>query len=153
MNTNRFSATLLVIVIAALAIATVSFTSAPAAARSAMDDFALRHPGGMPGTLASVIVNYAGSELARNDPDFAVRPAGTDTSDFFLRHPELITNSIASLVVNYAGSDLAANDPEFSLRARAADTSDFFLRHPELIQVAAVDTSDYALRHPELSRR
>jgi hypothetical protein len=153
MNKNRISATVLVIAIVALAIATSSFTSAPPAASSAMDDFALRHPAGMPGPLASVVVNYAGSELARNDPDFAVRPVGIDTSDFFLRHPELMPASVASLVVNYAGSDLSANDPEFSLRAGAIDTSDYFLRHPELIQAAAVDTSDYALRHPELSRK
>jgi hypothetical protein len=153
MNKNRVSATVLVIAVVTLAIATSSFTSAPAAANSATDDFGLRHPGGMPGSLASVVVNYAGSELARNDPDFALRSSAIDTSDYFLRHPELITTSLATVVVHYAGSDLAANDPEFSLLAGAIDTSDYFLRHPELIQAAAVDTSDYALRHPELSRK
>ena len=73
MNKNRISATLIVIAVVALAIATSSFASAPATAGSSTDDFALRHPDGMPGSLASVVVNYAGSQLARNDPEFAAR--------------------------------------------------------------------------------
>ena len=97
-----------------------------------------------PGSLASVVVNYAGSELARNDPEFAVRSTGIDTSDYFLRHPEWTPGS-ASLVVNYAGSALASNDPEFA-RSRHRH-QDYFLRHPEL---TGIDTSDYFLRHPEL---
>jgi hypothetical protein len=52
-------------------------------------------------------VNYAGSDLATNDPEFSLRARAVDTSDFFLRHPELI-------------------------QVAAVDTSDYALRHPEL---------------------
>lgn len=105
MTNSRKTTFAVVIAAAVIAVATVSFTARPAATQPS-EDFGLRHPGGMPGALASVVVNYAGSELASNDPDFAIRPAGVDTSDYFLRHPELIRASV--------------------------DTSDYALRHPEL---------------------
>jgi fructose-specific component phosphotransferase system IIB-like protein len=57
--------------------------------------------------VATIVVNYAGSALAGNDPDFTGRSTGIDNSDYFLRHPELI-------------------------QAAAVDTSDYALRHPEL---------------------
>lgn len=148
MLSKRISAVSLMLVAAALAIATVSFAAAPKAAES-LDDFGLRHPNGMPGNLASVIVNYAGSPYAANDTEFAARTNGVDTSDYFLRHPELL-GSGASLVVNYAGSAYASSDPEFAARTNGVDTSDYFLRHPEWIPAAGMDTSDYFLRHPEL---
>jgi hypothetical protein len=57
----------LVIAVVALAITTSSFTSAPAAASSAMDDFALRHPADA--RTLQRHRRYAGPS-SPNDPDF-----------------------------------------------------------------------------------
>src|SRR5574341_1885538 len=101
MSTNRFATIVLVIGIAILAAATASFASPKAP--QPLDDFALRHPAGLPQPSVDLAVYYRGSDYAERHPANSI-----NTSDYFLRHPEWT----AGLVV---------------------DTSDYFLRHPELI--------------------
>jgi hypothetical protein len=133
MTTKRISTVLLLIAVAAIALVTASFAAAPKAAAQPLEDFALRHPGGMPASLASVIVNYAGSQYASNDPEFMRAASGIDTSDYFLRHREGLGRPLSSIVVNYAGTENGRREAQIVVQAAAIDTSDYFLRHPELL--------------------
>ncbi len=105
MFTNRTSKILIVVLIVAIALLTVSFAVFPKASQS-YPDYALRHPG--------AIVMSAAASAGDASPDYyqrhraelwAARPV--DTTDYFLRHPELKA-------------------------ARPVDTTDYFFRHPEL---------------------
>src|SRR5574341_2000649 len=117
MSTNRFATIVLVIGIAILAAATASFASPKAP--QPLDDFALRHPAGLPQPSVDLAVYYRGSDYAERHPANSI-----NTSDYALRHPEWV------------------------FAAQAIDTSDYFLRHPEWTAALVVDTSDYFLRHP-----
>ncbi len=116
MSSKRIATVVFVLVIAAIAIATSGFASPRA--RSASDDFALRHPSvtSLGSTYSAAF--YIGSDYAQRHPEMS--GAEVDLSDYALRHPALLTFG--------------------------PDASDYALRHPELS--ALVDTSDYALRHP-----
>ncbi len=103
MNANRLMLALAVIAVIAIAVATTSFAPDPRSA-APYDDFALRHPYGVPGLGADLTAYYRGSDYALRHPELQVG----DRTDFFLRHPAWTTLS-----------------PVF-------DTSDYYLRHPEL---------------------
>ncbi len=138
MNANRLTITLAVLAVIAIAVATSSFAKPPKAA-SPSDDFALRHPAGLPGVAANVAAYYLGSDYAQRHPELLM----ADNSDFFLRHTEW---SIVSPAID--SSDYFLRHPELL----GADNSDFFLRHTEWsIMSPVIDSSDYYLRHPELT--
>ncbi|MFN8385389.1 MAG: hypothetical protein U0V48_01840 [Anaerolineales bacterium] len=88
MNKNRF---LLVLVIAALTLATVSFAVAPKASQP-YPDYAQRHAG-------EVLIPVTGNSEANTDyfqrhRNEVVRPV--DTTDYFQRHPELTVSAATS---------------------------------------------------------
>lgn len=103
MNANRVTITFAVLAAVAITIATASFAPAPRAS-SPSDDFALRHPAGLPGLAVNAALYYRGTDYVERHPGSPV----VDISDFYLRHPEWTTLS------------------------PVIDTSDYFLRHPEL---------------------
>ncbi|HET6796862.1 MAG TPA: hypothetical protein VFH40_06845 [Gemmatimonadales bacterium] len=144
MNNNRTSATVIVIAVVALAIATSSFTNRPSRS-SSLDDYGLRHPGGMP-VASNTGAYYKGS-------DYAERRAAAKLAEFNLGTDFAQRRMAAQLAEFNIGTDFAQRHPGMTVWAAAAiDRSDYFLRHPELLPRApAVDTSDYFLRHPELT--
>lgn len=98
MFTNRLSTLVIVIVIAALALVTASFTTSPRNSES-YQDYAQRH----------------WAELsASRDPD---------STDFFVRHPELTMTTYTAL----PASDYFMRHPELST-LRLVDTTDYFFR-------------------------
>ena len=136
MSTSRVST--IVIVAAAVAVAAVTMSLTGSKALRPQDDFALRHPQGLP--AAQPAGYFAGEDAAQG----RANAASVDTSDYFLRHPESQINASASEL-----SDFFQRHPDWTFTASAIDSSDYFLRHPELI---VPETDDYALRHPELSQ-
>ncbi len=118
MNANRVTIALAVLAVIAITLATASFAEPPKAA-SLPDDFALRHPDGLPGVAADLAVYYRGSDYAERHPANAI--AG---SDYFLRHPELMAADSSDFFLRHA---------EWSTLSPVIDTSDYYLRHPELI--------------------
>ncbi len=103
MNANRLTIAIAVLAAIAIAVATASFAPAPKAS-TLNDDFALRHPAGLPGLAVNAALYYRGTDYVERHPGSPV----VDISDFYLRHPEWTTLS------------------------PVIDTSDYFLRHPEL---------------------
>jgi len=103
MNANRVMLALAVLAAIAVAVATTSFSADPKAVNPS-EDFALRHPSGVPGMGFDLAAYYRGSDYGQRHPELQ---AG-DVQDFFLRHPGWTTLS------------------------PVIDTSDYFLRHPEL---------------------
>lgn len=87
MFTNRLSTLVIVIVIAALALVTASFTTSPRNSES-YQDYAQRHPGGLVLSSASSIGNQSPDYYQRHRAEFKSALL-LDASDYFMRHPEL----------------------------------------------------------------
>jgi hypothetical protein len=144
MSNKRVSALVLVIAAVIVAAATVSLTGAKSSRPS--DDFAVRHPEGMPQSAAL----YAGQDFAQRHPELSAAVSlSIKAEDFAIRHPEGMPNA-AVPAWYYTSDDFALRRPAVTSAASTIDTSDYFLRHPELI---VTQSEDYALRHPELSNQ
>ncbi len=117
MNANRLMLALAVIAVITIAVATTSFAPAPRAA-APYDDFALRHPYGLPVITANVAAYYRALDSAQRNPAAAI-----DLSDYALRHPELQVPD---------RTDFFLRHPTWTTLSPVFDTSDYYLRHPEL---------------------
>ena len=87
MFTNRLSTLVVVIVIVALALVTVSFIASPKATQS-YQDYAQRHPGGLVLSSTSSIGSQSPDYYQRHRAEFMSAPL-LEASDYFMRHPEL----------------------------------------------------------------
>lgn len=85
MFTNRISKIVIVVLIAAIALLTVSFAASPKAAQP-YPDYAQRHPGGIVMSAALSAGDASPDYYQRHRDEIrATRPV--DTTDYFFRHP------------------------------------------------------------------
>jgi hypothetical protein len=142
MTNRRVSTIVLVIAAIVIAAATASLTGAKAARPS--DDFAVRHPEGVPKGAAF----YAGQDFAQRHVALSAAPSQINPSDdFAIRHPEGMPRAAVMPAWYYTSADFAQRHPELSVAGSLLDTSDYFLRHTDL---SVTPSDDYALRHPGL---
>ena len=104
MLTNRFSKLVIVVVIAAVALLTISFTASPKA-NQAYQDYALRHPGPMIMAGNRAPDATQGSDWFQRHWAELGLSRSPDTTDYFFRHPEL------------------------QVASRAVDLTDYYFRH------------------------